>query len=121
MTLLLRLAGCLFLAEPPPGADPSPECADTGCADGFTCDTFLDECAIGCDDLQPCQSGYSCELGDCVEDCDDSDCDDNLACNSLENECYGRCYTNDECADGFVCCTTTKRDNGKCDDVGACY
>jgi hypothetical protein len=115
------LTGCLFLAEPPPGADPSPECIDTGCAGGFTCDLFLDACATTCDGgLQPCQDDFTCDGGSCVEDCDVDDCD-GFACDTDQNECFDSCDTNAECAAGFACCTTTKRDNGRCDDVGACF
>jgi hypothetical protein len=123
MTRLLpvALAGCLFLSEPPPGADPSPDCVDTGCAEGFSCDTFLDACATTCDSIQLCQSGFSCDDGTCVEDCDESDCDDNLGCDTIRNECYSDCDTNDECASGFTCCTSTRRNNGRCDVVGTCF
>jgi hypothetical protein len=66
-------------------------------------------------------SGFECEDGSCVGRCDDDDCEDHLACDPDRNQCFIGCDTNDECASGFACCTATKQDNGRCDDVGACF
>jgi hypothetical protein len=120
LVLLPALGGCLFLAAAPPGADPSPECADTGCG-GYTCDTFLDACSSSCDGGTPCAAGYLCDAGSCVPLCDERDCDDHLGCDELRNECRTDCEVNEDCAGGYTCCTSAKASNDRCDDVGTCF
>lgn len=92
--LCLVLAGC---------GEPAPGCDETGCDEGFYCNSESDSCEPDCTQLG-CEGDLVCDpstLG-CLESCVGTGCADGSHCTEASGLCEPDC-TEGSCGDGTLC------------------